>query len=733
VPPPKASLPHARWDPLLFASTIFASAFLIFLVQPMVAKRILPWFGGAPAVWSLCLAFYQTALFAGYAYAHLLIRWLRPALQPPVHGLVLATALLALPVLPGDARAPTGGSDPSGTILAILARHVALPFLALAATGPLVQSWFSRRHAGRSPYPLYAVSNAGSLLALLSYPFLIEPRLPLSVTGSLWSAAFVLTGIGVVACAGLAARASAQLPDPGAAAASSSPPAGVARIALWVLLSACAVMLLCGVTNELCLDAAAVPFLWILPLSVYLVSFILRFRSERSRRRVPYLVLAAGLLFLPAIEGFLGGDGRLTAMAATVQGQIVLWCLVLFAACMLLHGELHRLRPGAPRLTLYYLCISGGGALGGIYVGLFAPRLFDDYLEVPLGLSLGCLLLVASRWYDSQGWLHGGAPRWRWATAMTATLAAGWGFWSGAFAQDEETVLLKRTFFGLLRVQQLGSGEGLQRQLLHGTTLHGVQLSLREQSPSLYFGELTGIGLALTQREAGRPSTVGVVGLGIGTLAAYARPGDRFRFYEIDPGVIGIARNPDYFTYLANSRAELEIVEGDARISLASELGKEGGGRFDFLIIDAFNSDAIPVHLVTREAFDLYRKSLREGGVLAVHVSNRHFDLSPLIARLGEGIGFSNTSIETTDQLTPYLSAESFWMFLSSDAGRLSSLRRLALLRRSQLRLPHDAIRVHVFSSAETTDVRPWTDDYSDLFGALRPISLGDEDGTGAR
>ena len=726
-PEPESPQP-GRGGLLLFAGAVFASAFLIFLVQPMVGKRILPWFGGAPAVWTLCLAFYQTTLFAGYAYAHCLIRYVPPAFQLTLHGLLLAGALFALPVLPGQAWTPAGGAEPTGAILSMLAVHVALPFLALAATGPLVQAWFARRHPTRSPYPLYAVSNAGSLLAMLSYPFLLEPRLSLSTTGQLWSFAFAATGVAVLACARMAGRGGAggqhEIVAP-ANAASEASPLGAERVALWFLLSACAVVLLMGVTNELCLDVASVPFLWILPLSVYLISFILCFRSDRRHRRVPYLLMAALPFLLPYAVPLLGGnDGRFFAAANSVQGQIASFCVMLFGACMILHGELHRLRPPARSLTTFYLCVSGGGALGGIFVGLVAPRIFDDYHEVRLGLALALLLLLSARRHDSQGWLHRTAPRWRWAVAVVgiAALFVQWG--AQMSARPDFLLLQERTFFGVLRVQQFEEGLNEQRHLLNGSTLHGVQFPQTEQRPTTYYGELTGIGLAFSQRAPNAPSVVGVVGLGIGTLAAYGRPGDRFRFYEIDPAVIRIARDTAYFTYLANSRAELEVVEGDARISLASELAQGGGDRFDFLIIDAFSSDAIPVHLLTREAFELYRQVTKANGLIAVHTSNRRLDLSPLVIKLGANAGLSVVGI-ATDSLREHLSAQSLWLFLGRDRRRVLSVIRFAEHRRNQLQLPKNAIRSRAFSAVGLTGTPLWTDDYSDLFGVMLPIPFG--------
>ncbi len=730
MPPEPEPPPSDRWGPPLFAAACFASAFLIFLVQPMVGKRILPWFGGAPAVWTLCLAFYQTTLFAGYAYAHLVIRYVRPAFQLPLHGLLLVGALFALPVLPVAAWTPAGGSEPSRAILAMLSFHVGLPFLALAATGPLVQAWFARRYPNRSPYPLYAVSNAGSLLAMLSYPFVLEPRLPLSTTGRLWAVAFVATGLGVLACARLAGRSAPgpqrSLEYP-ADDTPQPPRLAAARVALWFLLAGCAVVLLMGVTNDLCLDVASIPFLWILPLSVYLVSFILCFRSDRPNRRLPYLVMAALPFLLPIAIDLLGqGEGRIFALASSVQGQVASLCLLLFGACMLLHGELHRLRPAPRSLTTFYLCISAGGALGGIFVGLVAPRIFDEYLEFRIGLALGCVLLLCARWHDSQGWLHRTAPRWRWAVAavVTATLLSQWKL-AGADRSDE-LLLQERTFFGVLRIYQYETGKNAQRQLLSGTTLHGVQFPGSARRPTSYYGQMTGIGLALAQRALDEPSAIGVVGLGIGTLAAYGRPGDTFRFYEIDPAVIRIARNPQYFTYLSDSRAQVEIVEGDGRVSLTSELERGGAARFDFLIIDAFSSDAIPVHLLTREAFEVYAKVLEPKGLLAIHASNRRLDLTPLVARVGESTGFSVVVVAASG-VAEYVSAPSKWVFLSRDGDRIRSLVEFAKRRRREAGLAEDSSQFLEFSAAEIAKTPLWTDDYSDLFAAMKPLSSGSD------
>jgi spermidine synthase len=711
-----------RLGPILFVGAAFASAFLIFLVQPMVGKRILPWFGGVPSVWILCLAFYQTALFAGYAYAHGLIRGVRPARQLPLHALVCTAALLALPVLPGEGWKPAGAVEPGAAILAMLAVHVALPFVALAATGPLVQAWFARRYPSRSPYPLYAVSNLGSFLALVAYPFLVEPRLSLSRTGQLWSQAFVATAVAVLACAALARREAPGAPPPAAGALAAERPRP-ARVALWFLLPGCAVVILMGVTNALTLDVASVPFLWMLPLGVYLATFVLCFGSEGIYRRVPYLLVAATPFIAQWLVRVFGPEASpaTAAIANSIHVQIATHILLLFGACMLLHGELYRLRPPASSLTAFYLCLSAGGALGGIFVGALAPRLFDDYRELELGFTLAWLLLLAACWQDSRGWLSRVAPRRRWALALALTaIPLPWAA-SAPLRKPVDVLYQERSFFGVLRIWRSGSGPLEQRQLHHGTTLHGIQFPSEPLRPTSYYGVQTGIGLALGQREPDSPVAIGVVGLGIGTLAAYGRPGDLVRFYEIDPAVVQLARDERYFSYLAQTRAEVEVIEGDARISLASERARGALPGFDFLIVDAFSSDAVPVHLLTREALALYLAALKEKGLLAIHVTNRYFDLVPVLARLADDAGLRFAVIDTRP-MQRHRSGASKWVFLARDDERIDSLARFAKARSVQLRLPQNTIEVWRPEPEALAKSPLWTDDYSDLLGALQPL-----------
>jgi spermidine synthase len=715
---------------LLFAVTIFASAFLIFMVQPMVGKRIVPWFGGTPGVWSLCLAFYQSTLFLGYAYAHLLVARVPSSWQIFVHAAVFALSWAVLPVLPAESWKPTGGEDPSLHILAMLAASVALPFLLLAATGPLLQAWFFRVLPGRSPYPLYALSNIGSLLALLSYPFLIEPNLPLPVESRLWSWGFALAGGGALCCAWLAARNAGGENLAGVEPGGLDARGGAGRTLLWILLPACAVTVFMGITNELCLDVASVPFLWIVPLSIYLTTFIVCFASERFYRREVWLAVA-GLMLVGVVAGQVWPDepGSWARAASAIHFQILFYSLLLFTCCMLLHGELYRLRPSPESLTAYYLCVAGGGALGGLFVGIVAPRIFSAYDELPLGLALSWLLFLVTCWRGSTGPLRGGRLRWLRAAGVLAASGALLFLWAGSRAEPANLVLRERSFFGVLRVfvQQKWQPPRKQITLRNGTTGHGFQLIRPElrSVPTDYYAPITGVGLAMDRRPKDEPAKVGIIGLGVGTLAAYGRSGDDFKFYEIDPEVIRIARDESLFTFLSDSAAEIEVVEGDGRLSLESELRGGGGEEFDLLVLDAFNSDSIPIHLLTREAFELYVSHLAETGVLVIHVSTIHLDLTPLVFRLGAHMGMHAVAIANAPN-NRYFSRGSFWVVLSRDPAYVESLVAFGRERREGAGLAKRGLRFSKPDPAVLARAPLWTDDYSDLFSVVRGgLSLG--------
>ncbi len=716
----------------LYVVASFAAAFLIFLVQPMVGKRILPGFGGVPAVWAVCLAFFQTSLFLGYAYAHGLIRFASRRAQVGVHAGVLVLAVGTLPVLPRPEAVVPDGAAPAAQVAWILATSVALPFLVLAATGPLVQAWFARAAPGRSPYPLYAVSNAGSLLALFSYPFWIEPHLTLSLSGDLWSIGFVGVAVLVLGCGLLAARASdAASPSPEDGEKLAGSPVAPGHTALWVLLPGCAVVLLMGITNLLCLDVASVPFLWILPLATYLLTFIIGFAGERFYRPTPFALLAVVSFFGTDPRGF--WLGRLEALAGReilavpdplpIGATMLFGTLLLFGTCMILHGELYRLRPPPRRLTGFYLSVSAGGAIGGAFVGVLAPQLFPGFWELHLGLALCCVLFFLARRSDSHGLRLG---RWPSAAATCAALCVvvygGWGIEQPLSLQVHQ----ERSFFGILRVTENREGRNAQKQLHNGTTLHGVQFTHGASSklPTSYYGRATGIGLALgvTSRDeeatlgGGEGRKIGVVGLGVGTLAAYGRGPDLFRFYEIDPAVERVAR--EEFSFLRESAAGVEVVLGDARLSLADELGQGGSPAWDWLVVDAFTSDAVPVHLLTREAFLVYRDALAADGVLAIHVSSRHFDLTRLVARMGLEVGLSNLVVRSP--VAPKLQSRSArWVMLARDPDRLAAMRRRMLETGRSLGLEAGSLRVQQLSEAEVADLPVWTDDYTDLLGLL--------------
>jgi spermidine synthase len=707
----------------LFASTTFASAFLIFLVQPIVAKRILPWFGGVPAVWSLCLAFYQTALFAGYAYAHLLIARARARTQLFVHAAVVAAAAIALPVLPSDAWKPEGTGDPSAQILAMLLANVALPFFALAATGPLVAAWFARRHPARSPYPLYAVSNAGSLAALVAYPFALEPRLGLSATGRIWSGAFAATTAAVIACAALAQRgddAVAQHVDP------DGPEIGDARrpidVAFWILLSACAVVLLMGITNQLCLGVASVPFLWIVPLVIYLWTLIAAFGAPRLYRRLPFVALAVFAYFAKDLLKALHlVDPVVDVFGGAPPFEIARLGLLLLASCWILHGELYRLRPPPRSLTSFYLCTSGGGALGGLFVGLFAPRAFGDFYELPIGLGGAVVLLLAACRYDATGWLARGAPRGRLFAAGGLTAVALVALASTAFARKANLLHRERSFFGVSTVNLIEGSRWRVRTLSHGPTMHGLQIEPHPDRATAYFGPGTGIEIALSQRAPGIATEIGVIGLGAGTLAAYGRENDHLRFFEIDPAVIHLARDAGYFTFLSRCQAKLDIVLGDGRISLARERAR-GAPRFDYLVIDAYSGDAVPVHLLTRESLAVYFDAIEPDGLVAFHVSTAYFDLAPIVFRLAQDAGLHAVEILNHRDPIP-VTLPAVWVFVSRSEARIRSLaeaaNQRASSRRDRLRTP----RV-IFPTPEIVARAPlWTDDYSNLFRALKRLS----------
>ena len=577
---------------------IFVGSFLLFLIQPLLGKLLLPVHGGSSGVWTVCLLFFQTLLLAGYAWAHIA--------KPRWHIALLLISLLCLPL--SLHQFAQGG--PTASIFVTLALSAGLPYIALAATSPLLQKWLT---AEAAPYRLYALSNVGSMLALLAYPFVIEPWLSIRTQLTVWTAGYVFF---VLTCVFIAWRTHSPAVAAETGSASSASP-----VWLWIALSACGSALLMASTNQMSQEIAPMPFLWILPLALYLLSFILVFDRPAFYHR-DWMALLCGLAIVSAcITATLG-----TTLAPLIQ--IAAPAVTLFICLLVCHGELVRSRPGgaAGGLTRFYLAIAAGGALGGAAVALGAPRLFNRYLEYPIALAATCMLAVIAAWRER--------GRFQWDHQVRA-LALGAATCS-LLLSPTPSLEASRNFYGTLRVTEKHDKAGLPFRLLtHGLTSHGLQYVNRDSSrqPTAYYGWNSAAGLILSERPA--TARIGLIGLGVGTLARYAQPGQTIRIYELDPGVIQMARR--WFTYLADSPATIQIIEGDARISLRDEPPQN----FDVLVVDAFSSDSIPVHLLTREAAEIYRRHLRDEGVLLIHISNRMLKLEPVVAAMAKHIGWS--------------------------------------------------------------------------------------------
>jgi len=660
----------------LYACTIFVSAFLLFQVQPVMARMILPWFGGSAAVWTTCMLFFQITLLLGYLYAHWTTERFPPGTQARIHAGVLAASLLLLPVIPSIAWKPAGPENPTFRILCLLAATVGLPYFMLSTSGPLVQAWYVRRR-GAVPYRLYALSNIGSMLALLSYPVLVEPHL--AARAQVWSGAYVLFVALTLALALRRQEAARPLPGPAAAPA----PSGRTRAA-WMALPACASALLLAVTNHMTQNVAAIPFLWVLPLSLYLVSFIVCFDRESWYRR---------WLFIPLLTASLGAMAwsMLDFENISIKPLILLFSAGLFFACMVCHGELVRLKPHPRHLTSFYLMISLGGALGGLLVGLAAPCLLNGEYELPAILGASALLAAALPLRTRLPWPLKGAGAAA-AVGIIVTLAA------GVRATVHDTRLRVRNFYGSLRVEDSGEGPDAVRRLLHGAIDHGEQYLApgRSRQVTTYYGTHSGVGLAIRHfRLPGQ--RMGFIGLGAGTLAGYGRKGDSYRFYEINPLVERIARTE--FQYLRESEAAVAVALGDARLSLE----REAPQHFSLLAVDAFSGDSIPVHLLTREAFQLYFRHLEPDGILAVHISNRYLDLQPVVEQAARALGKETLTVESArdDEQDVF---EATWVLVAGRPGLLAEA----------------AFKAAGVQPESTNSVRAWTDDYSNLFQVLK-------------
>ena len=685
---------RTTWDAWLYALTIFVSAFLLFQVQPMIAKMILPWFGGTSSVWSTCMLFFQMALLLGYVYAHWL-HALPPRRQAIVHCGLLLLSLAVLPVLPNAKWKPTDASDPSWPILGLLTVTIGLPYLALSTTSPLLQSWYARR-AGSVPYRLFALSNFASMLALLSYPLLIEPALTVQTQSWAWSAGYAVFAVSCAAAAWIAARghkATARSEVRVTVPQGEEPT--MALRALWIALAACASTLLLAVTTFITSDIAAIPFLWVMPLGVYLITFILCFESSRIYHRGVFFPLLATAL--GCFAWYLDED----SLSVNIVLTISLLALSLLVCCMVCHGELARLKPHPSRLTGYYVMISIGGAIGGLFVGLLAPNIFNAYHEFPLSLAL-CAALSAFLLF--RDWTNVGPEKFRKAAAFALTLAVV--AYSGWVVKKERFNIsglkaIGRNFYGELRVHDWGrdSNPAAYRELLHGRISHGIQMRdpKLKQTTVAYFCEGSGIGHAMQTRLPNANWKVGIIGLGAGALLPYAKAGDTFRIYEINPLVLDMART--WFSYLKDTPAKVEVALGDGRLVLE----REPSLQFDMLVMDAFSGDSVPVHLLTTEAFTTYFRHVKPGGILAVNISNRYLDLQPVMERAATAFGRKAIAFHYWAKESESLCDSSSW----------------ALLVDSKLQASSEALKTGIWL-APHTKFRMWTDDFSNMLSILQ-------------
>ena len=786
----------ATTNPLLmlpFALTIFTGAFLLFQVQPLIGKFILPWFGGGPGVWTTCLLFFQTLLLGGYAYAHFSSTLLKPRRQVMLHFVLLALSLAMLPITPSPSWKTNLQGDPNVRILLLLMVTIGLPYFVLSSTGPLMQRWFSQTNPGVSPYRLYALSNVGSLLALLSYPAFFEVRFSRQFQANLWSGGLVAFVLVCGYCAYLVWRHAKEIerasaapvtPDvaaipepvpvalvvgtdaPGVAATAPAvapvadlAPTGVDRL-LWIVLPMIASVLLLATTNKLCQEVAVIPFLWVLPLSLYLLTFIICFDHARWYHRGVFtalLVMAIGVVcaLLPA-----GSD-------APMRVQIIVYTAALFIACMVCHGELYRLKPPPQQLTAYFLFISAGGALGGFFVAIVAALIFSDYRELQLGLWLLTYALgVLAYRHRSRELVFGAA-----AGGWLALLAVSWvrSYFDGSEGIKTEFVNLvkerpiylgigvailiacvvdfrarrllaefrprmvgfvmavcvgvgvifivqwrtkettrvlsaSRNFYGTLKVYDYypNDEDDHYHLLLHGATTHGLEFTKPEKSvmPTTYYGDASGVGLAINHLPEGS-RRLGLVGLGTGTLAAYGRKGDYLRIYEINPAVRQLATTQ--FKYLEYCQAKVDVVMGDARLTMEREIADKNPQRFDLLALDAFSSDAIPVHLLTKEAFEIYLQQLKPDGVIAVHISNRYLNLRPVVEKLAESFKLHVATISDDNEPDWWIYATT-WM----------------LVTRNKAFLEQDKIRDIADAPEPNAKAPLWTDDFASLYSIMK-------------
>jgi len=695
---------------LSYGATIFLSAFLLFLIQPLISKYILPWFGGTASVWTMTMLFFQTTLLLGYVYAHLISKYLRPRKQIILHLLLLFITLITLSILPKDSLKPQANDNPVLHILILLSLAVGLPAIILSATSPLIQNWFAKVKTKESPYQLYALSNAGSLLGLISFPFYLEPLLSIKTQSRLWSALFFIFVLLFIFSAAYLFRSSFGKKEDFKAElnADADPKPDLKKIFLWLAFSACASILLLAVTNKISQDISVVPIFWVVPLSLYLFSFIIPFGSQKFAKRFskefPYCLMCAAVIIVVF--------WLVMGIISVKLWQIVTLLFLLFFFSLVCNVELVKSKPGPQYLTIFYLMVALGGVLGASLTGLVAPLIFNSYAELPLILAICLALSLWLAWADKirRLYLFFCQKRiiYRKIFYVGLILFAMYVFLTclaiGLFFKNFypiSTLVASRNFYGTLRVKELkgANPDNNELVLISGGTIHGLQFTEMEKHkiPTTYYGKNSGLGFVFNY-FSDKKLRVGAIGLGTGTLAAFGKKGDYIKFYEINPQVVDL--NKKYFTFLKDSLADIEIVLGDGRLSLEREQPQN----FDLIVVDVFTGDSIPIHFLTKEAFEIYLKHLTSDGLLAVDINNRYLDLRPVLFKLAKTFNLQVDEIRTSGNENEGTTLTS-WVLLS---------------RHNQF---FDSPRIKNNENQEIVKVdnfKLWTDDYSNLFSVLK-------------
>jgi len=687
-----------------YLAIIFLSAFLLFQVQPLIAKLILPYFGGGAAVWTACLLFFQAFLLLGYFYAHCLTQLKSVKMQLSIHLGLIVVSLLTLPIGLNVFTAVSPTNAPLLSILLLLATSIGLPYFVLSSTGPLIQRWLTYVEVEKLPYQLYSLSNLGSLLALLSFPFVFEPLLSTSEQSIYWTSGYAIYAGLIATLSWKMSRLSLTITSDKQTIESDGKK-NVTRLfdcVLWILLAMVGVVILVATTNAMTQNIPPVPFLWILPLCLYLLSFIVSFHSPKWYVREYWFALFVLTACLALLMYFIGSQ-------FDIISQIVIYSCILFIACMICHGELARLKPAVEKLTLYYLFISLGGFLGSAFVAFIAQNIFEQFLEFPLSIISVFVLLALSVYVQ----LNKSGKKQVWLISVSSILAVsftvGLVYLNTLFIKTN--VFSERNFYGILSVKDVEVNGKMQRRLIDGTTSHGTQsLEKGEANIALsYYRKNTGVAITiaqLTKQLALKEQSLkaGFVGLGAGTLAAYANARDDYIFYELNPAVITVAQ--DYFSYLSDSAGNIEIFQGDGRVSLQKQFDTSGSLQFDALVIDAFSGDSIPQHLLTQEAIALYFQHLKQNGVLAIHISNTHLNLIPLVRGLANALEKEIIFVKTKARAPEDHDAQ--WVMLTNNQDFLKAP-RLKVYRSAWPRaiIGEDNLII-------------WSDEHSDLLSVLK-------------